>query len=412
MEIEQRRERFTPISDRPPHVLIVSGNAERLASLLRRRAVRDGVPSGLTAQAFPDADAVFGAAPPEEPDLVVLEIAALGPALDRLFAFARLAWPQTFFMAYTPDPALDVAPLLDAHGDMPVLRAPDLRALCAAVEHELGHLSRGLVSGLPLPSLLQMMDWDRKSVAVLVYGHATWGRLHLHRGDLVDAYIHDTRVTGEAAALRMLSWDAVTLSLQRSYHNRRHAIGRPLATLLMEAMKRKDETDRAETDRAETDRNGAETDGSPEKFDGLDMAALLIDEGGEPDTPEEREREARRMANVKATMDAALEIDGALGAALVDSSSGMALGMIGGGVNLEMAAAGNTEVVRAKLRTMQTLGISGTIEDILITLQAQYHIIYLIPDTTLFLYLVLAKDRANLAMGRFKLKALAGEIKL
>ena len=90
----------------------------------------------------------------------------------------------------------------------------------------------------------------------------------------------------------------------------------------------------------------------------------------------------------------------------------MALGTLGSGLNLDMAAAGNTEVVRAKLRTMESLGIQGSIEDILITLDTQYHIIYLVPNKSLFMYLVLSKDRANLAMARYKLKALTADLKI
>jgi predicted regulator of Ras-like GTPase activity (Roadblock/LC7/MglB family) len=119
------------------------------------------------------------------------------------------------------------------------------------------------------------------------------------------------------------------------------------------------------------------------------------------------------MANVKETLNAATSsIDGAMAAALVDYESGMALGMAGSGVDLELAAAGNTEVVRAKMRTMDMLGIKGEIEDILITLQSQYHIIYIVPDRSLFLYLVLAKDKANLAMARYKLKSLVAALSI
>ncbi|WP_245618360.1 hypothetical protein [Deinococcus misasensis] len=133
-----------------------------------------------------------------------------------------------------------------------------------------------------------------------------------------------------------------------------------------------------------------------------------------PETnPTHSEREVSSMSNIRETIQTALsDIDGASAAALVDYNSGMMLGSGGSGVNLELAAAGNTDVVKAKMRTMKSLGISGGIEDILITLDSQYHIIYLVPGQTLFLYLVLQKDRANLALARYKLKALGTELKV
>lgn len=109
------------------------------------------------------------------------------------------------------------------------------------------------------------------------------------------------------------------------------------------------------------------------------------------------------MANIKQSMDDLMTCDGALCAALVDSSSGMILGQIGSGVDLEVAAAGNTEVVRAKLRTMRDLGLNDVIEDMLITLGKQYHIIRPMQKKEgLFVYLVLDKTKSNLAMARRK----------
>jgi hypothetical protein len=123
----------------------------------------------------------------------------------------------------------------------------------------------------------------------------------------------------------------------------------------------------------------------------------------DPSTPNSSEGN-QPMATLQDSMNACLQIEGAFAAALVDIGSGMALAKVGSGMNLDVAAAGNTEVVKAKLKTMASLGVKGTIEDILITLESQYHLIRLIPHKQgLFLYLALDKGRANLAMARFKL---------
>lgn len=109
-------------------------------------------------------------------------------------------------------------------------------------------------------------------------------------------------------------------------------------------------------------------------------------------------------STIKQCMDLAMGIDGALAAALVDHRNGMCLAQIGSGMNLDLAAAGNTEVVRAKLKTMEMLGLRRGIEDILITLSDQYHLIRLLPaHPGLFLYLVLDKTKGNLALARYKL---------
>ncbi|MDR2334231.1 MAG: hypothetical protein LBE61_12180 [Burkholderiaceae bacterium] len=109
------------------------------------------------------------------------------------------------------------------------------------------------------------------------------------------------------------------------------------------------------------------------------------------------------MASIQESLTQLMTIDGAMCAAVVDSGSGMLLGSIGSGVDLELAAAGNTEVVRAKLKTMKSLNLNDRIDDILITLGKGYHIIRpLQKHEGLFVYLVLDKAKANLALARRK----------
>jgi hypothetical protein len=108
----------------------------------------------------------------------------------------------------------------------------------------------------------------------------------------------------------------------------------------------------------------------------------------------------------------AMQIDGAIGCCVVDYKSGMCLGKEGGGtLNLDVAAAGNTEVLRAKMKAAQSLKLKDSIDDILITLTSQYHLIRpLSGGQNLFIYLALNKSQANLAMARYKLEQIEGEL--
>lgn len=117
------------------------------------------------------------------------------------------------------------------------------------------------------------------------------------------------------------------------------------------------------------------------------------------------------MANIDHSLDMAANIKGAFAVALVDYDSGMTLGSRGGSpeFDLDVAAPGNSDVMRTKLDVMDKLGLRETIEDILITLDSQYHLIRPIaglPDDKLFFYLVLNRVQANLAMARRDLRVI------
>ncbi|NJQ01039.1 hypothetical protein [Streptomyces zingiberis] len=120
--------------------------------------------------------------------------------------------------------------------------------------------------------------------------------------------------------------------------------------------------------------------------------------------------------DIDTALKEAMAIDGAIGVAVVDYESGMSLGELGGGkgLDLEVAAAGNTEVVRAKARTLASLGMDDTVEDILITLGEQYHLIRPMSANSgsLFLYLALDRSRGNLALARHSLKRIENNLQI
>ncbi|MEM1162157.1 MAG: roadblock/LC7 domain-containing protein [Pseudomonadota bacterium] len=113
-------------------------------------------------------------------------------------------------------------------------------------------------------------------------------------------------------------------------------------------------------------------------------------------------------------IDELQEIAGFIGACLVDSDTGLMLGAVGGGsFDLEAAGAANTGVVKAKLAAIKTLQLDDTIEDILITLGKQYHLIRpLASNPAVFLYLAIDKSNSNLGMARIQLKKVEGDLEL
>ena len=89
--------------------------------------------------------------------------------------------------------------------------------------------------------------------------------------------------------------------------------------------------------------------------------------------------------------------------AIVEVSSGMCLASHSNSptLNPETAAAYNTEVVKQKQKAMSALKLTGEkIDDILITLTNQLHLINLLDDGKKFIYLVVNQRDTNLAIAR------------
>jgi predicted regulator of Ras-like GTPase activity (Roadblock/LC7/MglB family) len=121
----------------------------------------------------------------------------------------------------------------------------------------------------------------------------------------------------------------------------------------------------------------------------------------------------KEMSNVTESLERLVELAGARSAALVDSDSGMVLGHAGSDANLEITAAANTEVVRAQLKSLGTLGSADVIDDILITLSTQYDIVRpLAVNPSIFLYLAMDKNKSNMALARFKVAECEGQLEL
>lgn len=266
-----------------------------------------------------------------------------------------------------------------------------------------------MIAREPLPSLVRRIASERRSFTLHVNAGSEYGSLTFHNGVLIDA--QNARRTGDQAALDILGWHPTSVVFDRVAELAPTTVCRELLALIDEAVGAAGAT--------------AQATGPPER------AALPISvseeilapptstprPAGGPTSEHTAARHAsnseRDMANIHKTLEETMKIDGAIGAAIADWDSGLCLGTIGGGsrLNIEVAAAGNCQVVKAKMSTMSELGIKGAIQDILITLDDQIHLLRpLRRGENMFIYLAIDKAKGNLALARHRLTRLEAEL--
>jgi hypothetical protein len=112
------------------------------------------------------------------------------------------------------------------------------------------------------------------------------------------------------------------------------------------------------------------------------------------------------MANEKTLLEiiAKIEADvgGMIAAAAVDLESGMTLAAKSNRpeFDLSVASAYNSELVKQKMKIMQALNLKASLEDMLLTLTDQLHLIKILPKGGGFLYLAADRSGTNLAILR------------
>jgi len=135
-------------------------------------------------------------------------------------------------------------------------------------------------------------------------------------------------------------------------------------------------------------------------------AARLLDESAKSGIQEQHPVPAtpREDFDADSILGDVLKIDGAIGAALVQATTGAILGQLAVGRGLDMTRAAKIaqDLVQAALR------LRDGIEDIMITVDNQYHVIRVLgAGEDMFVHLVLDRERASLGLARHQLAKLA-----
>jgi len=120
--------------------------------------------------------------------------------------------------------------------------------------------------------------------------------------------------------------------------------------------------------------------------------------------------------NIQQSLQTLLDDCNALYAILADSTSGMILGHVQSPGNtrldLELLAAGTTEIVRSDANTSRLLGIEPS-EEILFTQTYDFHVIHLAVNYPgLYIVAGMNKQRGNLALLRRKVSDIDQQLQL
>lgn len=390
-----------------PRVLLVD-DEEALAWSLSNRLGK--ARSHLTVDTANDGETALAKIRKQPVDLLVADVRMPGMHGTDLILEARRLIPSLPVIIMTAFKTADVQSMARASATHFLEKPFDFDRFVAIVDESLATPTvgfSGAISVQTLPDIVQLYVLSAQTGVLRIRHVSGDGELYFQQGAITHAQTTGGHV-GEDAFFEIMLWSGGEFSTRMGAMADSRTITTNWTELLMESCRRLDERRRDQEGRPS--RSGwtlaptASVEDDPFDFDigepappqGLDHLVTQT---------ENSESEEERSMNIKESLAKLNSIDGFVGAALVDSESGMLLGQEGGGsLNLEVAAAGNTEVVRSKRKTMNNLNLKDNIEDMLITLSKAYHLIRpLRTRPTLFFYVALDRSRANLAMARIAL---------
>ena len=250
-----------------------------------------------------------------------------------------------------------------------------LQAIRQAVECETGF--RGSIHGLSLVDLLQMFHYARRSLAIVVDGLAP-GQVFLEDGDIIHAAYRE--LVGESALRTILAMPAGSLRTMVLPQPTPRSITRDFQTLLLDSLRTVDE-------------DSLSTDDYP--LDELEPVAA----------PEP-------VSHVERLIERLRRLDGYSSIMMIDGDDGVVLGSdcTMSSLDVEATASGYCELFRLERALLDSLGLGDRIEDVVITLSTQYHVLHAIAgEPSLLLCVVLDRSRASLGLARYAI-AVADEL--
>lgn len=222
-------------------ILIVDDEPAQLRGLSRAILLRQRSYEILTAQSGAQAIKMIEE---QEFDLVLTDL-----QMSDMDGLALLAWllserPSLLTFAMTAYGDEQTLGLLHGLGAIECFHKPlDVDAMLRRMAEVLAQTIRGHVQNVGLASFLQLIEMEQKSCTLEVRGAMGTGQLFVRKGELLDARTKDQ--AGEAAALTILGWNDVAIHIEGVCRVNERTIQLPLSHIIMEAMRIRDEAERA-----------------------------------------------------------------------------------------------------------------------------------------------------------------------
>jgi len=274
-----------------------------------------------------------------------------------------------------------------------------------------GDSRRSRIEGLSIAGFVQLLGMERKTCALRASVQGTQGVLYFDAGELVDA--RQAGLCGAEAALEIFTWRDPSITLEGQTRARPVTIRVSVTELLLESARLADERER-NLRRSARGRAGGPCDAAPMAAGGGRGPALSLVPAVAKPPPPSRPLPATPTPREPPTADASIvdllvearKIDGVTAAAVANWELDDSVRVPGAASDprSDAAAVANCRVMRALMSGMRRLGLHSRVQDVLITLDEQSHILWPLPQHDgLFLYLVVERSRGNLALTRHRL---------
>ncbi|HEX4953305.1 MAG TPA: DUF4388 domain-containing protein [Thermoanaerobaculia bacterium] len=238
----------------------------------------------------------------------------------------------------------------------------------------------GYVQGLPLQTVLQMIEIEKRSCVLYVYTETQEGRLAFEQGRVIEAEAGS--LTGEAAAYEIVGWPSTDVELRALESAPGQLLDLKVSGILLDRLCRDDETR------------------LPEPEPVLRLVELLpSDQTGEG-------KEELAVNSLQKVLESFREeVPEFVSTDIVNIDSGLSIG--GGSIDPDfdasIAAASYAEVVKANRRALDLLGMGAdATEDILISTERVYVLIR--PMGQEYYHVLAVSRKGNLGLARAIMK--------